>query len=59
MVYTGVYKFLEGARVGVLGNILELLFQNKETFEIYLCPQCGKAEFFSPEGNIVFPDNCK
>ena len=56
MVYTGVYKFLEGARMGVWGNLFEL-FQNRESFEIYLCPQCGKAEFFSPEDTAVILDN--
>jgi Zn finger protein HypA/HybF involved in hydrogenase expression len=47
MVYTGVFRFHEGSNYGVLGNIFEA-FENKESFEIYLCPRCGKAEFFTP-----------
>lgn len=47
MVYSGKYKFHEGARVGLLGNIFEI-FLNRESFDLYLCPKCGKVEFFSP-----------
>lgn len=47
MLHTGVFSFHEGTNLGVLGNIFEA-FENKESFEIYLCPRCGKAEFFTP-----------
>ena len=47
MVYTGLYKFHEGAMAGVWGSFFEI-FQNREHFEIYLCPKCGKVEFFAP-----------
>ncbi|HNV51696.1 MAG TPA: zinc-ribbon domain-containing protein [Tenuifilaceae bacterium] len=47
MEYSGLYKFHEGTRVGALGDIFEL-FTNRETFEIYHCPKCGKIEFFMP-----------
>ncbi|NDV84412.1 hypothetical protein [Bacteroides sp. 51] len=47
MIYSGEYKFLEGTRLGVLGDFFELL-QNREAFDLYLCPKCGKVEFFSP-----------
>lgn len=47
MVYSGEYKFLEGTRLGALGNLFEL-FQNREVFDLYVCPKCGKVEFFSP-----------
>lgn len=47
MVYTGVYRFHEGTNLGVLGDIFEA-FENKESFDIYICPRCGKAEFFTP-----------
>lgn len=47
MAYSGEYKFLEGTRLGALGNLFEL-FQNRETFDLYVCPKCGKVEFFSP-----------
>ncbi|TKG94034.1 hypothetical protein EYV94_14865 [Puteibacter caeruleilacunae] len=48
MQYAGNYKFHEGTRVGVMGSIFEA-FQNRESFDLYLCPKCGKVEFFSPE----------
>ncbi len=47
MKYSGVYKFHEGARTGILGSAFEI-FQNREVFDLYLCPKCGKVEFFSP-----------
>ena len=47
LVYSGQYKFHEGTRVGVLGNIFELL-QNRIYFDIFVCPKCGKAEFYVP-----------
>lgn len=45
MQYSGEYKFLEGSRIGALGNLFEL-FQNRECFDLYTCPKCGKVEFF-------------
>lgn len=42
MVYTGEYKFHEGPI-----PIFELL-QNRETYDLFACPQCGKVEFFIP-----------
>lgn len=47
MVHSGKYKFHEGTRLGALGSIFEL-FVNRESFDLYLCPKCGKIEFFSP-----------
>ena len=47
LLCSGVYRFHEGARYGVLGNFFEL-FVNKESFEIYVCPKCGKVEFYVP-----------
>ena len=47
LLYSGVYRFHEGRRFGFLGNLFEL-FVNKESFEIYVCPKCGKVEFFVP-----------
>jgi Zn finger protein HypA/HybF involved in hydrogenase expression len=46
MKYTGNYKFHEGFLTGV--------FTNKETFDLYLCPKCGKVEFFVPQENQPF-----
>ena len=36
-----------GMNTGVLGNLFEL-FQNREAFDLYVCPKCGKVEFFVP-----------
>lgn len=47
MIYNGEYKFHEGAITGVFGSLFEV-FQNREKFDLYLCPKCGKVEFFSP-----------
>lgn len=47
MRYAGNYKFHEGTRVGALGSLFEL-FVNRESFDLYLCPKCGKVEFFLP-----------
>jgi Zn finger protein HypA/HybF involved in hydrogenase expression len=47
LLFSGQYKFHEGTRVGVLGNLFEI-FLNREKFDLYMCPKCGKVEFFSP-----------
>lgn len=47
MHYSGEYKFHEGTRTGMFGNLFELL-TNREKFELYICPRCGKVEFFTP-----------
>jgi hypothetical protein len=43
--YAGTKKFHEGIRWGLLGELGEL-FVNKETFDVYYCPKCGKVQFF-------------
>lgn len=48
MLYTGNYKFHEGKRYGLFGSVFEL-FVNRESFDLYLCPRCGKVEFFVPD----------
>lgn len=45
--YQGNYKFHEGTRYGVMGDLFELL-TNKESFDLCYCPKCGKVEFFLP-----------
>ena len=47
LVYSGNFKFHEGTRVGVLGNLFEA-FTNRESFDLYICPKCGKVEFYTP-----------
>ena len=48
MTNSGKFKFHEGNKIGVLGNIFELL-QNRESFDLYHCSECGKVEFFIPK----------
>ena len=43
--YVGTKKFHEGTRWGVLGELGEL-FVKKEHFDVYVCPRCGRVEFF-------------
>ena len=43
--YVGTKSFHEGTRWGVLGDLGEL-FVNKERFDVYCCPRCGRVEFF-------------
>lgn len=43
--YVGTKAFHEGTRWGVLGDLGEL-FVNKERFDVYCCPRCGRVEFF-------------
>lgn len=45
--FSGNFKFHEGTRLGVFGNMFEA-FTNRESFDLYICPQCGKVEFFVP-----------
>ena len=50
MVYSGNYNFHEGTRLGILGNLMEA-FVNRESFDLYNCPRCGKVEFFTVQNN--------
>ena len=43
--YVGTKKFHEGTRWGALGEIGEL-FTNREQFDVYVCPRCGRVELF-------------
>jgi hypothetical protein len=43
--YVGTKNFHEGTRWGILGDLGEL-FVNKEKFDVYCCPKCGRVEFF-------------
>lgn len=43
--YQGTKSFHEGTRWGALGDLAEL-FQNREHFDVYVCPRCGRVEFF-------------
>jgi hypothetical protein len=50
MSFNGNFRFHEGTRIGALGDLFEL-FTNRESFDLYFCPKCGKVEFFLPETN--------
>lgn len=41
----GTKKFHEGTRWSVFGDLAEL-FENREQYDVYLCPRCGKVEMF-------------
>jgi hypothetical protein len=43
--FVGTKKFHEGFRWGILGDLAELL-ENREWFDVYCCPRCGRVEFF-------------
>ena len=45
LVFAGTREFHEGTPWGVFGNIGEV-FVNREQFDIYVCPRCGRLEFF-------------
>jgi len=51
MQYQGNFRFHEGTRIGALGDLFEL-FTNREVFDLYCCPNCGKVEFFLPENDL-------
>ena len=51
MSFNGNFRFHEGTRIGALGDLFEL-FTNRESFDLYFCPNCGKVEFFLPEVSI-------
>ena len=43
--YVGTKAFHEGTRWGVLGELGELSI-NRERFDVYVCPRCGRVELF-------------
>ena len=53
MLFSGEFKFHEGPRIGFWGNLFEA-FVNREAFDLYVCPKCGKVEFFVPINNSEF-----
>lgn len=53
LLFSGKYKFHEGTKMGILGNIFEL-FVNREEFDLYICPKCGKVEFYAPLDNSEY-----
>jgi RNA polymerase subunit RPABC4/transcription elongation factor Spt4 len=45
--FKGLYSFHEGSTIGK-GILFPDLTTNREDFELYACPNCGKVEFFVP-----------
>jgi predicted nucleic-acid-binding Zn-ribbon protein len=45
LVCMGPKAFHEGRRWGALGNLSELRV-NRERFDVYYCPTCGRVEFY-------------
>lgn len=45
LMFAGTREFHEGRPWGVLSNLAEV-FVNREKFDIYACPRCGRVEFF-------------
>jgi hypothetical protein len=43
--YAGAKRFHEGTNWGALGEIGEF-FVKREQFDVYVCPNCGRVEFF-------------
>ncbi|MEW6249482.1 MAG: hypothetical protein AB1716_02465 [Planctomycetota bacterium] len=44
--YAGTKNFHEGTRLwDFLGGLFEL-FKHREAFDVYVCPRCGRIEFF-------------
>ena len=43
--YVGRKRFHEGTNWGVFGELGEL-FVKRQHFDVYVCPQCGRVEFF-------------
>ena len=43
MDYSGKYKFHEGMSTGLFGNLFEL-FQNRESFDLYVCPKIDNGK---------------
>ncbi|MCL3781991.1 hypothetical protein EMN47_16515 [Prolixibacteraceae bacterium JC049] len=56
MKYVGEYRFHEGPDMGVMGPLFAV-FQNREAFDLYLCPRCGKVEFFAPMDNSEYKNS--
>jgi hypothetical protein len=46
MAYLGTKRFYEGSYTADI--LLGDFFIHREEFEVYLCPGCGKVEFFAP-----------
>ncbi len=53
LVFAGHFKFHEGAKWGLGGQLFEL-FVNRVSFDVYKCPECGKVEFYTPRTDRIY-----
>ncbi|MBT8232743.1 MAG: hypothetical protein HKO66_10735 [Saprospiraceae bacterium] len=51
MTFEATIKLHEGPIRGVLFN-LDHFFTKRESFDMYVCPNCDKVEFFTPSVNL-------
>ena len=47
MVFGGTRKIQDRQHWTTFGNLVELL-ANRDSFDLFVCPKCGKVEFFIP-----------
>ena len=52
MFFKGSSRFPEGPGISAMGNPTELM-TNREPFDLYFCPKCGKIEFFLPNNERI------
>jgi hypothetical protein len=45
LTFAGTKRIHEGTNWGVLGELGEF-FVERERFDLYVCPRCGRVEFF-------------
>ena len=45
--FLGTKEFHEGTKWGVMGE-LGHLFEGRESFDVFVCPQCGHVDMFVP-----------
>ena len=52
MVFAGKRKIQERIHWTTVGNLFELL-SNMDSFDLYVCPQCDKVEFFVSSPKVI------
>jgi len=52
MIFAGTRKIQDRMHWTTVGNLLELL-SNMDSFDLYVCPQCDKVEFFVSPPPII------
>jgi|GEM_PF-3319321 len=52
MIFAGTRKIQDRMHWTTFGNLIELL-SNMDSFDLYVCPQCDKVEFFVSPPSII------